>query len=176
MEFSDFLATRRESTDIGREPGVGDVGLEGVSGFIYLNGLYIEKVAAYLPATKHNTTLYMLTIANGCELTDDLHRLEQDLFGWALREGYELPYDSSEREPIVARAKREIIADIESGRVPATVSKFSQLHDYVDANYYGGAFEAIEKASDEASASAVMSLYDKVQDEVDKWLRAGRPS
>ena len=38
----------------------------------------------------------------------------------------------------VARSKREIIADIASGRVPATVKTFSELHDYVDANEYGG--------------------------------------
>ena len=38
----------------------------------------------------------------------------------------------------VARMKSEILADIAAGTVPASVSTFSELHDYVDANEYGG--------------------------------------
>jgi len=38
----------------------------------------------------------------------------------------------------VALAIVQITADIRSGRVPSTVRDFSQLHDYVDANEYGG--------------------------------------
>jgi hypothetical protein len=41
----------------------------------------------------------------------------------------------------VARAKREILEDIECGLVPSGVASFSELHDFVDANWYGGAFE-----------------------------------
>lgn len=38
----------------------------------------------------------------------------------------------------IERGKREIQEDIASGRVPFTVTTFGRLHDYVDANYYGG--------------------------------------
>jgi hypothetical protein len=38
----------------------------------------------------------------------------------------------------IARMKSEILADIVAGTVPASVSSFSELHDYVDANEYGG--------------------------------------
>lgn len=34
--------------------------------------------------------------------------------------------------------KAEILADMASGLVPKTVASFSELHDYVDANEYGG--------------------------------------
>ena len=42
---------------------------------------------------------------------------------------------------IVEQAKREILADVTSGTVPHTCASFSELHDYTDANGYGGAFE-----------------------------------
>lgn len=38
----------------------------------------------------------------------------------------------------VADVMREIAEDIESGTIPANVSSFSELHDHVDANCYGG--------------------------------------
>jgi len=41
-------------------------------------------------------------------------------------------------EYTIERSKAEILEDIASGVVPDTVSSFSELHDYVDANEYGG--------------------------------------
>lgn len=41
-------------------------------------------------------------------------------------------------EQIVARMKGEILCDIAAGRVAADVRSFSELHDHVDANCYGG--------------------------------------
>ena len=38
----------------------------------------------------------------------------------------------------IALAIVQITADIRSGRVPSAVRDFSHLHDYVDANEYGG--------------------------------------
>ena len=38
----------------------------------------------------------------------------------------------------IERMKQEILDDIEAGRVPADCPSFSSLHDYVDANCYGG--------------------------------------
>lgn len=62
-------------------------------------------------------------------------------------------------ECLVDIAKSEIRDDIASGQVPAEVGTFSDLHDYVDANQYGG-----ELTLEEAVV---------VQDSVDQWLRAG---
>lgn len=38
----------------------------------------------------------------------------------------------------IARGKREILADVRKGTVPHDVATFADLHDYVDANEYGG--------------------------------------
>ena len=89
-------------------------------------------------------------------------------------------------EQTVAAIKREILADIgtavsSSGQVmPATVSTFSELHDYVDANTYGGMCDTLADLmdsfqSDEAN-EAWMVHCNKATDIVDAWLRAGRPT
>jgi hypothetical protein len=70
----------------------------------------------------------------------------------------------------VERAKREIRADITSGRVPASVASFAELHDYVDANGYGGAFEVEWNDSDEFNA-----FWNGVQSAIDAWIKAGMP-
>jgi hypothetical protein len=36
------------------------------------------------------------------------------------------------------RIKAEILADVKSGKVSGNVTNFTELHDYVDANTYGG--------------------------------------
>ncbi len=71
--------------------------------------------------------------------------------------------------PVVERAKAEILADIAKGIVPASVKTFAQLHDFVDANGYGGAFEGEFDGSD-----AGLNFWNRVQDEVDLWLKCGR--
>lgn len=38
----------------------------------------------------------------------------------------------------IARIKKEILEDVRAGIVPASVKSFRDLHDYVDANCYGG--------------------------------------
>lgn len=78
----------------------------------------------------------------------------------------------------IDRAKREILADIASGRVPATVADFSTLHDYVDANEYGGLCEAggpFDLGLD-AEVSIDSEGAAKVQDAVHSWLVSGRPA
>ena len=39
---------------------------------------------------------------------------------------------------VLQRMIAELCEDIASGLVPSTVSSFAELHDYVDANCYGG--------------------------------------
>jgi hypothetical protein len=80
----------------------------------------------------------------------------------------------------VAAIKRDILADIEAGAVPATVATFSELHDYCDANTYGGMcddlYESMGAAGPEAQNDAWMRHCDEAITIVDAWLRAGRPS
>lgn len=61
----------------------------------------------------------------------------------------------------VEQGKREILEDISNGRVPADVRDFSHLHDFVDANEYGG-------LTDRAQVAAV-------QEALNQWLVNGRP-
>ncbi len=82
--------------------------------------------------------------------------------------------------PVVERCKREIRRDIARGTVPATVRTFAELHDYVDANEYGGACETDEDGlgwwdGDEAQRAAAMTFWNRVQDAVDAWIRVGMP-
>jgi len=73
----------------------------------------------------------------------------------------------------VARCKQEILADIASGRVPATVASFSELHDYVDANEYGGGAE--DWSEEKSGTDEFCDFWNRVQNEVDAWIKAGRP-
>lgn len=79
----------------------------------------------------------------------------------------------------VAAAKREIVEDIASGLVPQTVSTFSQLHDYVDANEYGRlcdeVYEEFDPWADDANMEAWQAFCGAVQAEVAEWVAAGRP-
>lgn len=67
-------------------------------------------------------------------------------------------------DEVTKRAKKEILDDMASGIVPASVSSYSELHDYVDANGYGGAFE------DEAP-TADLDLWNDMQEAVNDWLK-----
>ncbi|MFN0021067.1 MAG: hypothetical protein ACKVP0_22640 [Pirellulaceae bacterium] len=82
--------------------------------------------------------------------------------------------------PIVVRwACDEVSGDTNTGLVPETVRNFSELHDYVDANKYGGAFswpEMTGDMDDRRYVAAHCDFWNQVQDRVDVWLRAGRPN
>ncbi len=69
-------------------------------------------------------------------------------------------------EKALARAKSEILADVAAGTVPRTCSSFKELHDYVDANYYGGPVECGFEPRD-------AEFWDAVQGRIDKWITSG---
>lgn len=73
--------------------------------------------------------------------------------------------------PIIERSKREILEDIEAGTVPSTVATFSELHDYVDANEYGG---LCEEDSIVGAYGGWVDDANKIQNAVNAWLVAGR--
>lgn len=94
---------------------------------------------------------------------------------------------------LVECIKQEILADIQAGVVPASVSSFAQLHDYVDANCYGGVCEDENYAAllwhftgrtgrpDPAVAEQIETMPDAMSDylsrahaQIDAWLKAGR--
>lgn len=78
----------------------------------------------------------------------------------------------------VERAKSEILADIASGRVPASVATFSELHDHVDANEYGGLCESPWCPEDwdaetDAERDARQDAGSRVQGAVAAWMLSG---
>lgn len=69
-------------------------------------------------------------------------------------------------DEVVKLAKAEILADIASGIVPADVATFSELHDHVDANGYGGAFEALDSVERDANddiPEGFMTFWNRVR-------------
>ena len=44
----------------------------------------------------------------------------------------------TKEKEIIEIAKLEIVEDIETGIIKRKPTSFSDLHDYVDANFYGG--------------------------------------
>jgi len=72
----------------------------------------------------------------------------------------------------IARMKSEILEDIRTGKVPATVASFSELHDYVDANEYGGFCD-----DDHEPTSRILELQaerDSLTEEQERnWSKAG---
>ena len=71
---------------------------------------------------------------------------------------------------IIERAKREVLADVAAGIVPASCADFSELHDYVDANGYGGAFEFFDANGGDVYG---VDFWNAVQDAVSEWIRKG---
>lgn len=67
---------------------------------------------------------------------------------------------------ILNQAKKEILSDIKEGIVPDTVTSFSDLHDFVDANYYGGF------CAENYEASKDFDFEDEIQTKLDEWIKS----
>lgn len=65
----------------------------------------------------------------------------------------------------IERIKREIIDDIKAGRVPADCPSFSALHDYVDANCYGGFCDDF--------GGLTAAALNEAQNSIDHWIKEG---
>jgi hypothetical protein len=83
-------------------------------------------------------------------------------------------------EQTVSRMKSEILDDINKGVIPNKVNSFSELHDYVDANTYGGFCEdkvadaLIEffggRTKDEGMPEKFHDYMNQAQTSIDEWL------
>ena len=85
-------------------------------------------------------------------------------------------------EQLASRMKAEILADVASGRVPRRVKSFSHLHDFVDANCYGGTEKMLEELdaagpdTDEqhvANLGRLCDLCNPAMELVDQWIKDG---
>lgn len=89
-------------------------------------------------------------------------------------------------EQVIEQMKVEILEDVSTGRVPKTVASFSELHDYVDANCYGGfcdddymknawgydGFMSDDECPD-GIQDKVVAFCNAAQDAIDTWIRDG---
>lgn len=97
----------------------------------------------------------------------------------------------AEYQAVIDRMKREVREDIAKGIVPAAVASFSELHDHVDANEYGGACEEDAEFAygseynpnadgpgkgDEKHVQAVCDFWNRCQGAIDDWIKAGMPN
>jgi hypothetical protein len=83
----------------------------------------------------------------------------------------------------IERMKQEITEDVTAGRVPTDCLSFSALHDYVDANCYGGFCEddvlqsLIDKFGgrdeNEGMSDDLMDYLNKAQNSIDHWIKKG---
>lgn len=77
------------------------------------------------------------------------------------------------------RAKQEVLDDIANGVVPERVTRFTQLHDHVDANEYGGLCEdgwesaLVDQVNDSHPHDGQRGI-NYVQGMVNAWLEADR--
>lgn len=74
--------------------------------------------------------------------------------------------------------KREIQLEIAIGRIPPTVVEFAELHNYVDANCFGGLCDderldaLVDRETNEGS-EVFCEIANQVQAALDAWLRHG---
>ncbi len=98
-----------------------------------------------------------------------------------LAAGYSLGMITAEE--MAERMKREILADIGAGVVPDSVKDYSELHDYVDANCYGGSEELLEEFDEQFASTeeghrmaldAVADLMNPAMEMINQWLAQRR--
>lgn len=63
------------------------------------------------------------------------------------------------------RAEKEILSDMQKGIVSINCDSFSELHDYVDANYYGGLYDDDYKLSKDFKAENFLQTV------LSRWLK-----
>lgn len=90
---------------------------------------------------------------------------------------------TGEQDGVIARAielgKRQIQQEIAAGRIPPTVTDFAKLHDFVDANEFGGLCEVdgewsrLFPRTNDQEAEVFCEAANRVQDALDQWLGNG---
>ena len=71
-------------------------------------------------------------------------------------------------DQIIDRAKAEVIEDVKAGIVPTTITRAYELHDYVDANMYGGMCD--ENFPEDVATDTTM---EEMFLALDAWIRTG---
>ena len=88
-------------------------------------------------------------------------------------------------EQVIALMKTEIQYCVNLGQIPNSVQSFSELHDYADANEFGGfcddngitdqliALHGGRNTDTEAMPDAVIDFMNAAQTAIDTWIKTG---
>lgn len=79
-----------------------------------------------------------------------------------------MPIDTNLLDQAFEKAQCEILGDMAAGIVPTSCQSFSHLHDYVDANAYGGLFDIDLEGDD------LIEFGNALQDRLHRWLSERR--
>lgn len=83
---------------------------------------------------------------------------------------------------LAEKMKADILQDVANGDVPPTVASFSDLHEYTDANLYGGTEKLLDavtaqlpdtEAGHTTALNAVTDLMHRAVNIVDAWIKNG---
>ena len=86
-------------------------------------------------------------------------------------------------EQLAEKMKFEILADMHAGIVPRSVRNFSELHDYVDANCYGGSVALLDELEDSSTTdeqhadafNTLCVLMNSAMELINEWIANGGP-
>jgi len=90
MTFEQFQATRRPCADLGKalDDARWEEDKSPASGLLYLGALYIEEVRPDWPNNARARGQWYLMIGRDEWISDDLEKLERELFDFAMSAGY----------------------------------------------------------------------------------------
>lgn len=84
---------------------------------------------------------------------------------------------------VIEQMKAEIMDDVRADIVPANVASFGDLHDFADANCYGGFCDEFAcnalityfggRDENEGMPDALMAYINDAQEGIDAWIKQG---
>ena len=154
-----YIARNHNDTDLMAQPGSKEEA--------------IKEAQAYMDATGNIAYVHVVDVP---ELDKSLEPVEATP---TLDELY--PWRATLLWSVIASMKLGIINDVQAGILPPVIKSFSDLHNYVDANEYGGfcieefAEPLIQlfggRDKDDGMPDAYLAFMNEAQGIIDAWIR-----
>lgn len=146
-----YMARNHNDTDLMTEPGTREEA--------------VKEAQDYMDATDNAAYVYEVDDANKKPLTVD------EMYPWR----------ATLLWSVIASMKLGIINDVQASILPPGIKSFSDLHNYVDANEYGGFCieEFVEpltqlfsgRDKDEGMPQAMLDFMNEAQGIIDAWIK-----